>query len=95
MAAASRPNIVLCDIGLPDIDGMEVARRLRAHRELGAVQLIALTGYGQAEDIRRAIDAGFDAHLTKPVELDALMGLLNEVRARTGAAPGTHALGSN
>jgi PAS domain S-box-containing protein len=71
-----RPDIVLCDIGLPDIDGFEVARRIRARPDLAVSRLIALTGYGQAEDMRQAIKAGFDAHLTKPVNLDQLMALL-------------------
>jgi signal transduction histidine kinase/CheY-like chemotaxis protein len=70
------PEIILCDIGLPDIDGMEVARRLRAAPGLAGVRLIALTGYGQAEDVRQALDAGFDAHVTKPVNIDQLMALL-------------------
>jgi CheY-like chemotaxis protein len=69
------PDVVLCDIGLPDIDGMEVVRRLRrVHPE--AMRCIALTGYGQAEDVRQAIEAGFDAHLTKPINLDQLVTLL-------------------
>ena len=71
-----RPDIVLCDIGLPDIDGFEVARRIRARTDRAVSRLIALTGYGQAEDMRQAIKAGFDAHLTKPVNLDQLMALL-------------------
>ena len=70
------PQIVLCDIGLPDIDGMEVARRLRSNAALSGTRLIALTGYGQAEDVRAAIEAGFDAHVTKPINLDQLMALL-------------------
>ncbi|HEX5816375.1 MAG TPA: response regulator, partial [Methylomirabilota bacterium] len=60
----------------PDIDGMEVARRLRARPELASVRLIALTGYGQAEDVRQAIEAGYDAHLTKPITIDQLLALL-------------------
>jgi signal transduction histidine kinase/ActR/RegA family two-component response regulator len=75
-AVAFAPHVVICDIGLPDIDGMEVARRLRALDELRGARLIALTGYGQAEDVRQAIDAGFDAHLTKPINLDQLIALL-------------------
>jgi two-component system, sensor histidine kinase len=67
---------VLCDIGLPDIDGLEVARRLRGNPALATTRLIALTGYGQAEDVRQAIEAGFDAHVTKPINLDQLMALL-------------------
>jgi signal transduction histidine kinase/CheY-like chemotaxis protein len=71
-----RPDVVLCDIGLPDIDGFEVARRIRARADLAATRLIALTGYGQAEDMRQALKAGFEAHLTKPVNLEQLMALL-------------------
>jgi PAS domain S-box-containing protein len=75
-AERMRPDVVLCDIGLPDIDGFEVARRIRARRDLAVARLIALTGYGQAEDMRQAMSAGFDAHLTKPVNLEQLMALL-------------------
>jgi len=74
-AKRRRPDVVLCDIGLPDINGMEVVRRLRGtHAE--TMRCIALTGYGQADDVRQAIAAGFDAHLTKPINLDQLMALL-------------------
>jgi CheY-like chemotaxis protein len=72
------PNVVLCDIGLPDIDGMEVARRIRRQGGHERMRLIALTGYGQPEDVQRALDAGFEAHLTKPINLDQLLGLLAE-----------------
>ena len=71
-----RPQTVLLDIGLPGIDGYEVARRIRARDE--AVQLIALTGYGQRDDIERARAAGFDAHLIKPVDCAALERLIAE-----------------
>ncbi len=83
-----RFDVVLCDIGLPDIDGMEVARRLRSMAGPGGPRLIALTGYGQAEDVHQAITAGFDAHVTKPVNLDQLLALL-ETRHEplTGARP--------
>jgi PAS domain S-box-containing protein len=83
-AAALRPDVILCDIGLPDIDGMEVARRIRAAEGGAAVRLIALTGYGQAEDIRQAMAAGFEAHLTKPINLDQLMALLVGPASRSG-----------
>jgi PAS domain S-box-containing protein len=63
------PSVVLLDIGLPEMDGYEVARRMRAIPELRDVRLVAVTGYGQAEDRRRTRDAGFDDHLTKPVDL--------------------------
>lgn len=69
-------DIVLLDIGLPDIDGYEVARRLRAQHN--NTVLVALTGYGQADDIQRAMDAGFNAHVTKPVAFDKLEQILEE-----------------
>jgi signal transduction histidine kinase/ActR/RegA family two-component response regulator len=75
-AETFRPQIVLCDIGLPDIDGLEVARRMRGRSWFGETRLIALTGYGQPEDIRTALEAGFEAHLTKPINLDQLLALL-------------------
>ncbi len=76
-AETFRPQIVLCDIGLPDIDGLEVARRMRGRAWFGETRLIALTGYGQPDDIRHALDAGFEAHLTKPINLDQLLALLS------------------
>jgi signal transduction histidine kinase len=76
-AETFRPQVVLCDIGLPDIDGLEVARRMRGRAWFGDMRLIALTGYGQPDDIRRALDAGFEAHLTKPINLDQLLALLS------------------
>ena len=66
-----RPDIALIDVGLPGFDGYELARRLRA--AVGAsIHLVALTGYGQPEDRRRAQDAGFDAHLVKPIDQERL-----------------------
>jgi CheY-like chemotaxis protein len=68
---ATRPDVVLVDIGLPGIDGYEVARRLRRH--LGDdVRLVALTGYGQPEDRRKSRQAGFNMHLTKPIDPEVL-----------------------
>jgi CheY-like chemotaxis protein len=72
LARELRPDIVLCDIGLPDIDGYEVARTLRRDDALRGTRLIALTGYAQPEDRQRAREAGFDAHLAKPPDIDAL-----------------------
>ncbi len=71
-----RPDVVLCDIGLPGIDGFEVARRLRGDEATTRATLIAISGYGQAEDRRRALDAGFDQHLTKPVAPEHLLRIL-------------------
>jgi PAS domain S-box-containing protein len=73
-----RPDIVLCDIGLPGMDGYAVARAIRAEPELSGVRLLAITGYGQAEDERRSLEAGFDMHLTKPVDLKKLQELLSQ-----------------
>ena len=78
IAAAQRPDVALVDIGLPGIDGYEVARRLRADPQTREIRLIALTGYGLADDQRRVLDAGFDLHLVKPVELEALLEQLAE-----------------
>ena len=86
-AGRLNPDVVLCDVGLPDIDGMEVARRLRGQRSTSRTRLVALTGYGQAEDVRQAISAGFDAHVTKPVNLDQLLALLEAREPLTGARP--------
>jgi CheY-like chemotaxis protein len=71
------PEIVLLDIGLPDIDGYEVARRIRSRQGLKKTMLIALTGWSQEQDKKRAAQAGFDEHLTKPLNLDLLRMLMN------------------
>jgi signal transduction histidine kinase/CheY-like chemotaxis protein len=74
-ARSYRPEVVLLDIGLPGLDGYAVARQLRG--ELGQdVRLVAVTGYGQEEDRRRAVEASFDAHLVKPADLAALQAVL-------------------
>jgi two-component system, sensor histidine kinase len=74
-AAELRPEVILLDIGLPGIDGYEVARRLRADG-LGGKLLVAMTGYGRDEDRRLAREAGFDEHLVKPVDPNVLRELL-------------------
>jgi CheY-like chemotaxis protein len=78
-AADFRPEVVLLDIGLPGMDGYEVARRLRERFGPGAMRLIALTGYGNDTDRRRSLEVGFDEHLTKPAELGELRRLLGSV----------------
>lgn len=75
-AAAHRPTIALLDIGLPVMDGYELGRRLRAMEGFEDVRLVAVTGYGQAADRQRSMEAGFDAHLVKPVDLEALGALI-------------------
>jgi len=69
------PDIVLLDIGLPGIDGYEVARRLKARPETAQMLLVALTGWGQERDRQRAKEAGFDDHWVKPVDLEQLQSL--------------------
>jgi signal transduction histidine kinase len=80
-AREGRPDVVLLDIGLPGMDGYEVAGRLRATPGLERVTLIALTGYGQEADRQRSRLAGFDHHLVKPVDLDGLRALLTAAAA--------------
>ena len=75
IAATFAPDIAFLDIGLPGMDGYEVARRLRALPGLEALRLIAVTGYGQDKDKAAALAAGFFLHLTKPVEPDELAKL--------------------
>jgi CheY-like chemotaxis protein len=83
-AARSRhPDLVLLDIGMPDISGYEVARQIRAEPALAGATLVALTGYGAEEDRRRSFAAGFDAHLVKPIDFEALERIL----AATGETP--------
>jgi CheY-like chemotaxis protein len=67
-----KPDIALLDIGMPGMDGYELARRIRATPRGSKLVLVALTGWGQADDKKRAADAGFDEHLTKPVDPDQL-----------------------
>jgi CheY-like chemotaxis protein len=67
-----RPEAVLLDIGLPEMDGYEIARRLRADPAAKRVHLIALTGYGQEHDRERSREAGFGAHLVKPADIEAV-----------------------
>ncbi len=77
-ARAFAPDLVLLDIGLPGMDGYEVARALRADPAFASTRLVALTGYGQERDQLRSREAGIDRHVTKPIDLAALKGLLAE-----------------
>jgi CheY-like chemotaxis protein len=70
------PEIVILDIGLPGMDGYEVAARLRERPQFSATRLIALTGYGQEEDRQRSREVGFEAHLIKPIEMESLHQLI-------------------
>jgi CheY-like chemotaxis protein len=76
-ARSFRPDVIVCDIGLPGaMDGYDVARAIRADADLAGVHLIAVTGYGEHEDEARAREAGFDAHMTKPIDPALLARLL-------------------
>ena len=70
------PEVVLLDIGLPRMDGHQVARQMREHSWGASILIVALTGYGQDDDRQRSAEAGFNAHLLKPIDLDALGRLL-------------------
>jgi PAS domain S-box-containing protein len=89
MARRFRPQMILLDLAMPGMDGFEARRRLQEDGTAAPAFLVAMTGFGNEEDKRRTRAAGFDAHLTKPVELDALVGLLNDARARAGHPPAT------
>jgi CheY-like chemotaxis protein len=75
LAERQRPDVAFIDIDLPDISGYEVAQRLAGRT---GIRLVAVTGYGQPDDVRRALAAGFDLHLKKPVRLDELERALGE-----------------
>jgi len=77
VAEAFQPHVALLDIGLPGMSGYEVARRLREQPAMRRAFLVALSGYGQEEDRQRALEAGFDHHLIKPVDFDVLKALIN------------------
>jgi PAS domain S-box-containing protein len=85
LMAAERPDLALIDIGLPGVDGFELARRIRADARAADVVLVALTGYGSPEDRERAQKAGFDHHLVKPVSPETLRSLLNSPGAQARA----------
>jgi CheY-like chemotaxis protein len=76
-AAQFKPDVALLDLGLPVMDGFELARQFRALPALRHTRLIAVTGYGQEHDRRRSAGAGFDAHLVKPVDVEQLSHLVD------------------
>ncbi len=82
-----QPDVVVLDLGLPSLNGYEVARRIRATDRGRGVTLVALTGWGQDEDRRRTVDAGFNHHLVKPVDFDALKALLAGLPPEAAAGP--------
>jgi len=86
-AAAFRPNVVLLDIGMPHLNGYEAARRIRAETWGQDTLLIALTGWGQEEDKRRAAEAGFDRHFTKPVHPADVLNVIAQLKAASSREP--------
>jgi CheY-like chemotaxis protein len=82
-ARRTTPDIVICDIGLPGLDGFAVARALRSDAATSDAFLIAQSGYGQADDVRKALDAGFDLHLIKPVDFNQLQQTLRSASQTT------------
>ena len=86
LAATCRPDVMLLDIGMPKLDGYEVARRVREQPWGNTTVLIALTGWGQEEDRRRSREVGFDSHLVKPLDLEALSALLAHLPTAAGSS---------
>jgi CheY-like chemotaxis protein len=84
------PDVAILDVGLPGMDGLEVARRIRANPRHGGVRLIALTGYGQASDRRATRRAGFDYHLVKPVQPSELLAVLAQLTTSRCFGVGRH-----
>ena len=82
-----RPDVALLDIGMPKRNGYEAARCIREGAWGKNVFLVAITGWGQPQDVERSRDAGFDRHLVKPVEIPTLQALLDEVKPRRAVAP--------
>jgi CheY-like chemotaxis protein len=80
LAKTVRPAVVLCDIGLPIMDGLAVASALRRDPSTAETHLIAVTGYGGEEDRQRTLAAGFDAHLVKPVDAKVLLAHIDSPR---------------
>ncbi|MGQ2965851.1 ATP-binding response regulator, partial [Methylophilus sp.] len=81
------PTVCVLDIGLPKMDGYELAQRIKANPAMRAATLIAVTGYGRAEDKKAAFAAGFDHHLVKPVDFEVLIKLINDVAEKATLKP--------
>jgi two-component system CheB/CheR fusion protein len=81
-AATFRPDLILLDIGMPGLNGYEVCQRLREQSDLAGTLIVALTGWGQDEDRRRSHEAGFDMHVTKPIDPQLLEDLLRRSPGR-------------
>jgi signal transduction histidine kinase/CheY-like chemotaxis protein len=86
LAREEQPTIAIIDIGLPDMDGYDVARRLRGSADTRDIRLVALTGYGQESDRQRALQAGFELHLVKPVDAEMLLSAIAQLHGSTQPA---------
>jgi CheY-like chemotaxis protein len=86
-ARESRPDVILLDLGMPQVDGYEAARRIRAEPWGGEPWIVALTGWGADDDRRRTRDAGFDRHLVKPIDLDVLTELIAAIPVNDSLPP--------
>ena len=86
-AAQFQPDVVLLDLGLPGMDGIEVARRLRSYPQLAKVRIVALTGFGQGADRRRSAAVGIESHLVKPVDVDTVMEAIGAASAKARPEP--------
>jgi CheY-like chemotaxis protein len=81
LAGAFRPHVVLLDVAMPGMDGREVARRLRADPVTAGARVLAVSGYGQREEVQKSLDAGFHGHITKPAEPSQLQLVLERLAA--------------
>jgi PAS domain S-box-containing protein len=86
LAKQFSPDVIFCDIGLPEMDGHEIARRMRADPAIASAVLIALTGWGAEGELRKTRESGFDFHMVKPVDANALLQLLSQIEPRRDAA---------
>jgi signal transduction histidine kinase/CheY-like chemotaxis protein len=86
MARELRPNVMVLDLGMPGLDGYEVAKAVRKEVSLSGVRLVALSGYGQPDDRKRSSDAGYDVHLVKPVHIDLLVAALTPSNVNPGVS---------
>lgn len=86
-----KPDVVICDIGLPGMDGFDIARAVRADPEIRDTALVAMTGYAQGSDVKKMREAGFDAHIAKPASIEKILSVLGDVsKARDRKAPLHH-----
>lgn len=83
LIAEQKPDVAFIDIGLPVMDGFEVAQAVRKQRDLKQIKLVALSGYGTKHDVEAALRAGFDEHVTKPAEVEKLERILARIRPDT------------